>query len=573
MTAVKARSLASRYVKELEKEAKRKQPSQEDLQKAERFFIDGVSNFMRDNPEQAYTNFQRALQIDPLNAAIHFNLAQLLHQYPELEEQSATSATVHAYTSIKLAPDNKFYYLSAVEIYISRSQYKEATAIYKKMLRQIPPTDEQVFDLANLYIHQQAYSKAIKVYNRLEKKRGVVLDIIFRKQAAYLLQNRLDKAVAAGEKLIKAHPHEEDYILILVEILAVNDHAKEAIPYLLDYLAMNPDHVYAKLRLVQLYIEEGDLKDVETYAKEILTSNELPFMTKLELMVAYIGNLPHAEAETLAKELATILVTAYPNEAYAHAVFGDLYFIVDDKAQAQKNYLNALQLDSTNYKLWDNIITISLEQNAIDSVLSFSEEALKHFPDKAAFYYYKGVGHRLKKQYQEAANAFEKGEKRANDSLALVNAFNSQLGDVYSELKKYSLADACYEAVLNFDNDNYYVLNNYSYFLALRKEKLPLANQMAAMLIEDNPDNPTYLDTYGWVLYMMGNYEEAKKQLEKAIEIMEEEATGEILEHYGDVLYRLGKKKEAVEQWEKAKDRENVSALIHQKLKDQKLYE
>ena len=104
------------------------------------------------------------------------------------------------------------------------------------------------------------------------------------------------------------------------------------------------------------------------------------------------------------------------------------------------------------------------------------------------------------------------------------------------------MADKNYEAALSLDDSNAYVLNNYSYFLALRKEKLALAQQMATKLIEQHAENVVYLDTYAWVLYQLGDYEKAQKYLEKAISIDEKNTNGEIIEHYGGVLYQLGKK-------------------------------
>ncbi|MEJ7661050.1 MAG: tetratricopeptide repeat protein [Hymenobacter sp.] len=114
-------------------------------------------------------------------------------------------------------------------------------------------------------------------------------------------------------------------------------------------------------------------------------------------------------------------------------------------------------------------------------------------------------------------------------------------------------------------------LNNYSYFLALRGEKLDKAKQMAGKVVKQFPDNDTYLDTYAWVLYKLKDYAGAKAALEKALQTTKDAA---VIEHYGDVLYQLG---------DKGKGRGRVAAgpqsrrrrsdLLERKLKDRKLYE
>ena len=89
---------------------------------------------------------------------------------------------------------------------------------------------------------------------------------------------------------------------------------------------------------------------------------------------------------------------------------------------------------------------------------------------------------------------------------------------------------------------------------------------------ELEPDNGTYQDTYGWILYQLEEYELAKKWLLKAL------SNGSInspvvVEHYGDVLYRLGETKLAIEQWKKAKELGGGSNFLNKKIQERELYE
>ena len=62
------------------------------------------------------------------------------------------------------------------------------------------------------------------------------------------------------------------------------------------------------------------------------------------------------------------------------------------------------------------------------------------------------------------------------------------------------------------------VLNNYSYYLAERGEKLPVALKWSYEGNKNNPENSTFLDTYAWVLFKMERYEEAEKFILGALE-------------------------------------------------------
>ena len=74
---------------------------------------------------------------------------------------------------------------------------------------------------------------------------------------------------------------------------------------------------------------------------------------------------------------------------------------------------------------------------------------------------------------------------------------------------------------------------------------------MISKSVSMESDNPTYLDTYAWVLYKRGDYSQAKFYIKLAIE-KSKEPSGVLYEHYGDILYRSGEKEQALEMWKKA---------------------
>ena len=122
---------------------------------------------------------------------------------------------------------------------------------------------------------------------------------------------------------------------------------------------------------------------------------------------------------------------------------------------------------------------------------------------------------------------------------------------------------------MNPNNAN--VLNNYSFYLALRKTDLEKAEKMSSQLIKNSPDNATYLDTHAWVLYARGKFKDARKVIERAIATGKAAATH--FEHYGDILYKIGDIDGAVAQWEKAKGLNANSEILNKKIANRKMYE
>ena len=60
------------------------------------------------------------------------------------------------------------------------------------------------------------------------------------------------------------------------------------------------------------------------------------------------------------------------------------------------------------------------------------------------------------------------------------------------------------------------------------------------------------MDSLGWAYYRLGNYEEAVKHLDRAVELKPEDPT--INDHLGDAYWRVGRTLEARFQWSHARD-------------------
>ena len=60
-------------------------------------------------------------------------------------------------------------------------------------------------------------------------------------------------------------------------------------------------------------------------------------------------------------------------------------------------------------------------------------------------------------------------------------------------------------------------------------------------MLESNPDNDSYLDTYGWILHLLGRDAQAKPYFKRAM-IYGGKESATVLLHYSEVLEALGEK-------------------------------
>lgn len=103
--------------------------------------------------------------------------------------------------------------------------------------------------------------------------------------------------------------------------------------------------------------------------------------------------------------------------------------------------------------------------------------------------------------------------------------------------------------ILKTEPDNAHALNALGFTLADRTDRIEEAYQYLQRAIEIKPEDPAIIDSFGWVNYRMGHYDEAIRLLKKALSQMED---GEIAAHLGEVLWASGKKKEAIGIWKRA---------------------
>jgi len=102
----------------------------------------------------------------------------------------------------------------------------------------------------------------------------------------------------------------------------------------------------------------------------------------------------------------------------------------------------------------------------------------------------------------------------------------------------------------------------------VQEENLDQAQQMSLEVVQRNPTNATYLDTYAWVLFQQGDYANAVMYLEKALE-NGGSSSGEILEHLGDAYAKMGNTEQALNYWKQALEKGGASDKIEQKIEQQ----
>jgi tetratricopeptide (TPR) repeat protein len=174
-----------------------------------------------------------------------------------------------------------------------------------------------------------------------------------------------------------------------------------------------------------------------------------------------------------------------------------------------------------------------------EELVHITDEALKQFPDSTDIRFFRGIGLYEKEEFELLVKNFD--GISFDDFTEKEYAVQSKmlLAEAFYRNENFGRSDSIFEALIEDDPDNHIVLNNYSYYLAERGEKLELAKEWSYKAIVANPENATFLDTYAWILYKLGEMEEAEKYILKALE-KGGNNDPEVNEHAGDIQAKLG---------------------------------
>lgn len=466
--------------------------------------------------------------------------------------------------AVEKSPDNMLYKNHLLELYKASEDYEDAIVFLDKLIAD-QKDNPQLYREKIMLMHSAKLSlEALKVYDETKAKFGVsdTLDVL---KAEILMD--LDRPREAAEAL---KPWREKKTKIrqvyssLSYIYVDASNFKDALTVLEEGLQNSKDDLLY-LDLADAYLAQKKSKPAYESLKKAFGSETVNYFDKHRAMFK-VMNEPADFSIDQKQELANLLVLKYPRIADSHMFKGDVLWQKGEMDQARSLYLTAVAMQPQLIDAWRKLVNIDLAMNKVSLAITDGMEGLQRHPGNVMLSYFIGVAHMMNKDHAEARKFLEAALDRSADEDPLVQSMvYSSLGDLYNELKLYAESDVAYEEAIKLDSANSNAMNNYAYYLSLRKEKLDKAAKYAEQANKLEKNSGTFQDTYAWVLFQQAKYKEALYWIELALKNSETSAT--LLDHYGDILIQLGRSKEAVKQWERALSMTNKGSVDVDKLK------
>lgn len=570
--------------------------TQEEQQHFDSLYIQAVTQDLVGNPDSAITlmhdavsyyneyvqSLGRTISLDPqvttgvrsqevpgLAAAFYF----LSQKYRQRNDGGHALGYIQAAVSIDSI--NYWYTEEEGELLMAMRQLPQARASFERLMRQYPDKSEPLYALADIYLRTDSVDACLQMLDRMEELDGLTPQLAQNK--FYILQEagRVDEGFAAYQKLIEQNPYDVRYRLKLGDLQMQFAQIEQAKKTYDEAAAIDPDNAYVWVAQANYYSMTGNQAEADKLVAGALMNANLDVATKNEVMTEYLKGT-YRKLSTYRQQVATgqeampldtlalfsNIDTLFMNVTAMHPTSPEFYELhsqwlatQDKDSLAAECMRFAVDLKPTSVEYWEQLLYRSTTWCTQEQLLALCDEALTHHPSLQTAYLVKAWTYLQEDNYLPAIDEYKRAIEALSppDANRLSNLWSS-IGDIYHKMGDAEQSYECYDKAVTYNPQNYNALNNFAYYLCLEQRDLSKAESMALKVIQKYPDNPTYLDTYAWVLYLEGSYVLADFYQQRAVEHLDPNETEAcaLFDHFGDIKVKNNDLKAAVEQWKRA---------------------
>lgn len=452
----------------------------------------------RNEHAKAYFLLELCYTIDPTNPTV----CSLLGSYKQnlYGEEVALPLLRQAYEG---SPDD-YWYRYAVTCYES-GQRKVTMDVIKQMEKR-QPKDLDILELhEQILLHEHQYKKALAIRDKIDKLTGEpTVQSVFARYEIY--RNMGDQA--------------------------------KSIQVLDNYLLRNPND--GRMRAMRTDIDltaarkNNDIESGRRLLTQQLHSADVSLQNKLKLLKQHSEWLDYDADEQL--QWLQDLKEQYPFDQ-------TIYKALMEHAEEQGQISTALEIaqtmlamNPTDKQLREKIADLMRDDDNVtpEQVGQFIEESYSILPDDPKWGYFMALRCLQREDYDSTLIVLERAITHAEEPMVRLQLL-TLYGDILGQLEQYDKAFDVYDEVLQLAPEHLSVLNNYAWNLAISGGDLKKAEKMSQRTIQKEGNNPTYLDTYAWILHLQGQDTLALFYIKKALEYAQGGDITTIQEHYEEI--------------------------------------
>jgi tetratricopeptide (TPR) repeat protein len=522
--------------------------------KALELFIEGKTLELKDNYLRAIDKYIEALRIEEA-PGIYFTLSKL-YNYTSKYQQ----ALDFGLKASKLVPDNLEYKENVADNYIMLNDYEKALVLYQEVSQKSPNDINILYNIGRLYETLKQPTQALKLYEKITEDFVYDQTVLRRMVAIYDGYKDYPNTASAMEKLLLLDPTNYELKTLLVDTYTRIPDYDNALKILENIVATNPKDQNAQKEIIKIYFKQNHPELAFEKYGQFINKDSVDFQTKIGIALAYFDAArDDSTMFSVAKSILETINKNYPKEWMPEFYLAVIEMRENNTKSAKQRLDKALTLADTSVEAYVQVGFVYFDQNDLKEAENIFTKGVQKFPEDFRLNYLVGLVHYRKAENKNAIPYLEKALTLVPNDLNVL----STLGIIYDNIFMDDDCERIYEQAFKYFPDNILLMNNYAYHLAERGKKLQEALAMSKKTIDKEPENSSYLDTYGWILFKLRDYKNALIYCEKANRIG---SNAELLEHIGDIYEALEEIPKALRHWKLSLDKDPSRTNILQKI-------
>lgn len=555
--------------------------------KALEFFINGGIYETVGNYEAALRQYEKALLYDS-TAGLYYTIAKCNFYLNKL-----SPALKYAQNAVELDSQKVEYYDLLADIYNYGNDKESAIKTLEQALKIDSLNIELNYKIARLYEENKPV-KAINIYNRLLDQLGPEWSILTRVAELQEKLGNIDEAINTLKRLLSIAPSNIQLKKMVIEYLFRAKRYDEALSFVDEVIELFPYDMEARETKAKIFLAKDNWEKAAEEFSYIMAQPDVDLETKVSIGANYFNkSITDSTLLPIAKSFFQELdrdTTDWQIKMY----LGAIALSEKEDSIAIENFKYVTKNANWNVAAWIRLGGLYFDNRKYDDAEVVMNEAVISFPEDFYVNLILGLSLAQQSKHKEAEKYLKKSTILNPKDVTALSAYAFTLSQIkeddkaiyyldraleiepdnvqligtlamiYNSIKKFELSDSLYEKALELAPDDPLINNNYSYSFATRGIQLERALEMVKISVKADSLNSSYLDTIGWVYFMLGNFKEAKFYLEKAIETGGESAV--MLDHLGDAEFKLDNSSKAIELWKKAIKMDPTKTEIQNKI-------
>ncbi len=367
-------------------------------------------------------------------------------------------------------------------------------------------------------------------------------------------QGELDQALITGNKLLELEPKNEDARLVFAQVLHRNGLPDTAMDILQQGIEAKPDSKKLNLLMVR-FVADNNLEAARERLSKLvdLYQEDVDLLYSLALLNKQLGFTEDA------RSAFRKMISHNRRVADAHYHLADIAEQNGDTEEALFNF--ALVGEGEHFlPALARMTELMIDKGQMTHARLYLHRLRLQRPQMVVPLY------RLESELLMGAKHYDSAYSLLTEGLT-DNPENFDLlytRSLVSEKRKdIDAMEQDLRAILNRDNNNAAALNALGYSLTNHTTRYEEALSLIRKAHELNPDDAAIIDSLGWVLYRLGNNEEALMYLRQAMASIPDP---EVAAHLGEVLWVTGDREEARKIWREALENDPNSEYLRDTL-------